>query len=81
MVALERLGRNTTLEEFYKFRDANKIVRNLANPPIKDTITVPDGGFTIIRFYTTNPGKYITIRRKKTENYPTPEVIHFTLFS
>ena len=32
-----------------------KIWRNLKNPPVKDTVGVPDGGFTIIRFLADNP--------------------------
>ena len=27
-----------------------KIVKNLVNPSLKDTVTVPDGGFTAIRY-------------------------------
>ena len=30
--------------------------RNLVNPPIKDTVTIPSGGYTIFRFYAENPG-------------------------
>lgn len=30
--------------------------RNFHTPPIKDTVTVPDGGYTIIRFRAYNPG-------------------------
>lgn len=32
------------------------IKRNFDHPPAKDTVTVPDGGYTIIRFWATNPG-------------------------
>lgn len=31
--------------------------RNFEDPPIKDTVTVPDGGYTVIRFIADNPGK------------------------
>ncbi|CAG9861309.1 unnamed protein product [Phyllotreta striolata] len=56
VVALERLGNTTTIEEI-KNADARGLVkRNLKNPPVKDTITVPDGGYTIVRFKATNPG-------------------------
>ncbi|CAK1545224.1 unnamed protein product [Leptosia nina] len=40
-------------EEFEKLDKDGLIVRNLQNPPIKDTISVPNKGFTIVRF---NPG-------------------------
>ena len=36
-----------------------EIKRNLLNPPIKDTVIVPDGGFTIIRFLANNPGYWL----------------------
>lgn len=29
------------------------------NPPVKDTVTVPDGGYTIIRFEAYNPGYWL----------------------
>ena len=36
-----------------------EIKRNLINPPIKDTVVVPDGGFTVIRFLADNPGYWL----------------------
>ena len=33
-----------------------KLKRNLRNPVMKDTILVPDGGYTIIRLKADNPG-------------------------
>jgi len=33
--------------------------RNFNNPPMKDTSTVPVGGYTIIRFLTNNPGTWL----------------------
>ena len=37
----------------------NPLPRNLENPVKKDTVMVPDGGYTIIRFKADNPGSYI----------------------
>lgn len=37
----------------------NGIKRRLSGAPIKDTVTVPDGGFTIIRFVANNPGFWL----------------------
>ncbi|XP_045468970.1 laccase-4-like isoform X1 [Harmonia axyridis] len=59
VVAMEKLGQNTTAEEVYRLDKAGKIRRNLVNPPWKDTVTVPDGGYTIVRFHATNPGYWI----------------------
>lgn len=33
--------------------------RNFDRPPLKDTVTVPVGGYTIIRFLTNNPGTWL----------------------
>lgn len=37
----------------------NLLKRNLIRPPIKDTVTVPDGGYTIVRFEAYNPGFWL----------------------
>lgn len=39
--------------------ESGGIRRRLAGAPIKDTVTVPDGGFTIIRFLANNPGFWL----------------------
>lgn len=57
VVAMERMGSNVTLEEVARRDEQGYIQRNLINPPIKDTVTVPDGGYTILRFQASNPGK------------------------
>ena len=33
-----------------QMNEAGEIKRNLVNPPLKDTVMVPDGGFTLVRF-------------------------------
>lgn len=35
------------------------MTRNLKDPPFKDTVTVPDGGYTIVRFKADNPGYWL----------------------
>lgn len=37
----------------------NLLKRNLDRPPVKDTVTVPDGGYTILRFEASNPGYWL----------------------
>ena len=37
--------------------EAGLLERNLDHPPTKDSVTVPDGGYTIIRFIASNPGE------------------------
>lgn len=38
---------------------AGKLYRRLKGAPIKDTVTIPDGGYTIIRFRADNPGYWL----------------------
>lgn len=33
--------------------------RNLDSPPLKDTVQIPSGGYTIFRFYADNPGVWL----------------------
>lgn len=62
VIGMERLGHNVTLEKILKLDEEGQLHRNLDKPPLKDTVTVPDGGYTIIRFEASNPGKsYDTI--------------------
>lgn len=56
VIAMERLGSNVTVNEVEKLYNEGRIKKNLVSPPLKDTITVPDGGYTIIRFKASNPG-------------------------
>lgn len=53
---MERVGNHTTVEEIERMDREGRIVRNLRSAPLKDTVTVPDGGFTILRFIADNPG-------------------------
>ena len=34
--------------------------RNFENPPVMDTVTVPDGGYVVLRFRANNPGEVYT---------------------
>ncbi|KAK9884425.1 hypothetical protein WA026_007272 [Henosepilachna vigintioctopunctata] len=59
VVAMERVGLNVTLEKVIQMNENGQIRRNLKNPPWKDTVTVPDGGYTVLRFHAANPGYWI----------------------
>ncbi len=52
-------GNHVTKQEIIDMNEAGKIKRNLKNPPLKDTVSVPDGGFTLLRIQTINPGYWI----------------------
>lgn len=53
---MERVGNYTTVEDIERMDREGRIERNLRTAPLKDTVTVPDGGFTILRFLADNPG-------------------------
>jgi Multicopper oxidase. len=55
---MERVAKNITRQDVIDMDAKGLIRRNLKDAPLKDTVTVPDGGFTIIRFHATNPGKF-----------------------
>ncbi|EEZ98364.1 laccase 1 isoform X1 [Tribolium castaneum] len=59
VVAMERVGSHVNVSEILKMDQNGQIKRNLVDAPLKDTVTVPDGGFTIIRFKATNPGYWL----------------------
>lgn len=48
-----------TVEQIKNLDETGGIKRRLSGAPIKDTVTVPDGGFTVIRFVANNPGFWI----------------------
>lgn len=54
----QRLGRNTTAT-VRTLDDLGLLQRNYRAPPRKDTIGVPHGGYTIIRFRADNPGYWL----------------------
>lgn len=59
VVGMGKLGANVTTTEVEEFDKKGLIKRNLINPVKKDTVTVPDGGYTILRFHATNPGYWL----------------------
>ena len=48
-----------SLAEVKKLNEAGKIKKNYKDPIQKDTIAVPDAGFTVMRFQADNPGFWI----------------------
>ena len=53
------LGNSIRKQEVIDMNESGKIKRNLVNPPLKDTVSVPDGGFTLLRLQTNNPGYWL----------------------
>ncbi|KAJ2952928.1 hypothetical protein O0L34_g7297 [Tuta absoluta] len=52
-------GQPLSKDEFMKLDKAGKITRNLQSPPIKDTITVPNKGYTIVRIQLHQGGSWL----------------------
>jgi FtsP/CotA-like multicopper oxidase with cupredoxin domain len=59
VVGMDRLGSNVTLQEVKELDKLGRLKRKFLDSPQKDTVTVPDGGYTIIRFYADNPGSKV----------------------
>lgn len=53
---MQRVNTSITADQVRRMDQNGQIKRNLINAPIKDTVAVPDGGYTIIRFVAKNPG-------------------------
>ena len=54
-----KIGNWITKQKVIDLNDSGKIKRNFINPPMKDTVSVPDAGFTLIRFLADNPGYWL----------------------
>ncbi|XP_054771059.2 uncharacterized protein LOC129278960 [Lytechinus pictus] len=59
IVGMAKMGDNFTTEEFKRLDAEGQIRRNLKNPPRKDTIMIPAGGYVIGRFRADNPGWWL----------------------
>lgn len=56
---MERLNSSVNLEQIQLLDQQGQLKRRLFRAPQKDTVTVPDGGYTIIRFIADNPGYWL----------------------
>ncbi|XP_027212523.2 uncharacterized protein [Penaeus vannamei] len=59
VVAMGVIGPGTTVQDVMDLDAAGGITRKLQDAPLKDTVLVPNGGYTIIRFTADNPGWWI----------------------
>lgn len=65
VIGMDRVGKNVTIEEIKELDKLGRLRRRFIDSPRKDTVTVPDGGYTIIRFYADNPGSEFFSHSKK----------------
>lgn len=56
VVGMERISTQVSIDQIKTMEKNGLLRRNLVDAPIKDTVAVPDGGYTIIRFMAVNPG-------------------------
>ncbi|XP_076058516.1 uncharacterized protein LOC143035925 [Oratosquilla oratoria] len=56
VVAQKKMGWFISLDQIKAMDKAGLIHRKLDNPVLKDTVSIPDGGYTVIRFTADNPG-------------------------
>ncbi|XP_059618869.1 uncharacterized protein LOC132263226 [Phlebotomus argentipes] len=59
VIGMERLAGNISAEIVQELDRSGKLYRRLKGAPIKDTVTIPDGGYTIVRFRADNPGYWL----------------------
>lgn len=80
VVAMKRVASKVSIDEIRAMDENGLIERNLIDAPVKDTVAVPDGGYTIIRFMATNPGTIqITIMISLTTNNIVGRLLAITL--
>lgn len=55
----EKVKTSLSVLEVMDLDRQGKLLRNFDNPPVKDTVTAPSGGYTIVRFVADNPGTWM----------------------
>ncbi|CAH1399081.1 unnamed protein product [Nezara viridula] len=59
ILSMGLLGTNETLDDI-KYKNENDLItKNLKNPVSKDTVSVPNKGYAIVRFLANNPGFWL----------------------
>ncbi|GAB0095780.1 Multicopper oxidase [Sergentomyia squamirostris] len=59
VIGMEKLNGTASIERVKEMDKNGELYRRLKGSPIKDTVTVPHGGYTIIRFKANNPGYWL----------------------
>ncbi|XP_070174008.1 uncharacterized protein [Littorina saxatilis] len=59
VIGMDRLNESTSIETIKAMDRNGQLRRKFTKGILKDTVTVPDGGYTIIRFKADNPGIWL----------------------
>ncbi|XP_017770701.1 PREDICTED: laccase-like [Nicrophorus vespilloides] len=60
VVGQDRLGTSTSTWDIRRLVENNLVQTNCDRPILKDTVSIPDGGYVIIRFIADNPGYWLS---------------------
>ncbi|KAK3775407.1 hypothetical protein RRG08_013252 [Elysia crispata] len=58
-VAMGKMGTSTSFQAVKELDKQGNITRSTVRAPYKDSITVPDGGYVVLRFRADNPGMWL----------------------
>ncbi|KAH0560390.1 oxidoreductase OpS5-like [Cotesia glomerata] len=56
VVAMVSMGKNVSFEKIKRLNEQGLVEKKFSRAPVKDNISVPAKGFTVIRFIASNPG-------------------------
>lgn len=56
LLGVGKVGPSVSRSQLEDMDARGELRRNLIKPPFRDTITIPDGGYAVIRFTASNPG-------------------------
>ncbi|GFN83921.1 multicopper oxidase [Plakobranchus ocellatus] len=70
LVTMAVLNDSTSVTEVKAMDERGEITRLTSRAPLKDTVTIPDGGYTIIRFRADNPGMGVIIQVGSKSEFP-----------
>lgn len=53
---IPKIGSSLSRADLENLENNGHLRRNFIQPPVRDTVNVPDGGYAILRFKANNPG-------------------------
>ncbi|KAK7098255.1 uncharacterized protein [Littorina saxatilis] len=56
LLGVEKVASKLSRTEMEEMEARGQVKRNLIQPPVRDTVNIPDGGYAVLRFTANNPG-------------------------